>query len=81
MQPPGCSVKKGVLRDFTNIIGKHLCRSLFFNKASGLRPATKFKKRLQHRCFPMNFVKSFKNTFFTKHFQATASSKSEFLPF
>ena len=27
-----CSVKKGVLRNFTKLIGKHLCQSLFFNK-------------------------------------------------
>ena len=25
---------------------KHLCRSLFFNKVAGLRPATLLKKRL-----------------------------------
>ena len=46
--------KKGVLRNFT---GKHLCRSLFFNKVAGLRPANLLKKRLWHRCFPVNFVK------------------------
>ena len=33
---------------------------------SVLRPATLFKKRLQHRCFPMNFAIIF-YTFFTKH--------------
>ena len=27
-----CSVRKGVLRNFTKFIGKHLCQSLFFNK-------------------------------------------------
>ena len=26
-------------------------------QASGLRPATLLKKRLWHRCFPMNFSK------------------------
>ena len=28
-----CSVKKGVLRIFAKFTGKHLCQSLFFNKA------------------------------------------------
>ena len=50
-----CSVKKGVLKNFTKFTGKHLCQSLFFNKVPGLRPATLLKKRLCHRCFPVNF--------------------------
>ena len=44
------------LRNFTNFIGKHLCQSLFFNKIADLRPATLLKKRLWHKCFPVNFV-------------------------
>ena len=32
------SVKKGILRNFANFTGKHLCQSLFFNKVAG-RPA------------------------------------------
>ena len=28
--------KKGVIRNFTKFIGKHLCQSLFFNKVAGL---------------------------------------------
>ena len=28
----------------------------FFNEIAGLRPATLFKKRLWHRCFPENFA-------------------------
>ena len=31
-----CSVRKGVLRNFPKFTGKHLCQSLFFNKAAGL---------------------------------------------
>ena len=31
-----CSMKKGVLRNFTKFTGKHLCQSLFFNKVAGL---------------------------------------------
>ena len=40
-----CSVKIGVLRNFTKFTGKRLCQSVFFNKVSGLRR------------FPVNFVK------------------------
>ena len=52
-----CSVKKGVLTNSTKFTGKHLCHSLFFNKVAALRPATSLKKRLWHRCFPVNFAK------------------------
>ena len=31
-----CSVRKGVLRNFTKFTGKHLCQSLFFNKFAGI---------------------------------------------
>ena len=41
--------RKGVLRNFTKVTGKHLCHSLFFNKVAGLRPATLLKKKLWHR--------------------------------
>ena len=51
-----CSVRKGVLRNFTKFTRKYLCQILFFNKAAGLRPATLLKKRLWHRCFPVNVV-------------------------
>ena len=39
-----CSIKKGVLENFTKFTGKHLRQSLFLNKVAGLRPATLFKK-------------------------------------
>ena len=54
-----CSIKKGVLRNFTKFTGKPLCQSLFFNKVACLRPGSPFyqKKRLWHRCFSVNFVK------------------------
>ena len=52
-----CSVKKGVLRNFSKLTGRYLCQSLFFNKVAGFRPATLLKKRLWCRCFPVNFEK------------------------
>ena len=40
-----CSSKIGVLKNFVNFTGKHLCWSIFFNKVAGLR------------CFPVKFEK------------------------
>ena len=57
-----CSVKKDVRKNFANFIGKHLCRSLFFNKVVFL-----FKKRLRRRCFPLNFTKFLKTSFCIEH--------------
>ena len=57
-----CSVRKGV-RNFAKFTGKHLCQSLFFNKAEGLRPGTLLKKRLWHWCFPENFAKFLRTLF------------------
>ena len=65
-------MKKVVLRNVTKFTGKHLCQSLFFNKIAGLRPATLFKKRLWHKCFPVNFARFLRSTFFTEHLQTTA---------
>ena len=58
-----CSLKKGVLRNFVKFTGKYLCQSLFFNKVTGLRPTTLFKRRLWHRCFSVNFVKFLRTGF------------------
>ena len=63
-----CSIKKAVLGDFANFTGKHLCQSLIFNVV-GLRPTTLLKKRLWHRCFPVNLAKFLRASFFTKHRQ------------
>ena len=60
-----CSVREGVLRNFAKFTGKHLCQSLFFNF---------IKKRLWHRCFPVNFPKFLR----TENLQETASDLSIF---
>ena len=57
-QPPEEFYKKAVLKNFAKFIGKHLSQILSFNKVAGPRPSTLLKKRLWHRCFPVNFVKS-----------------------
>ena len=46
-----CSVIKGVVRNFAKFIGKHQCRSLFFNKVAGLRPVSWLISR-----FDFNFI-------------------------
>ena len=59
--------KKAVLKNFAKFTGKHLCQSLFFNKVADLRPATLLKKRLWHRCFPVDFAKLLRTPFFTEY--------------
>ena len=65
--------KKGVLRNPEKFTGKHPCQSLLFKKVAGLSPATLLKKRLWHRCFPVNFAKFLRTPFLTEHLLATAS--------
>ena len=64
---PKMFCKKSILKNFTKFIGKHLCQSLFFNKVAGLRVATVLKKRLWYRCFPVNFAKYLRISFFIEH--------------
>ena len=47
---------RGVFRNFTKFTGKHLCQSLFFNKAAGLEAST-LLKRLEHMYFPADVAK------------------------
>ena len=56
-------MRKDVLRNFAKFTGKHLFQSLYFNKVPGLRPATSLKKRVWHRCFPVNFAKFLRTPF------------------
>ena len=65
----GVLYKKGVLKNFANFTGKHLCQSLFFNK---VRPGTLLKRGLWHRCFPVNFAKFLRTPFFIEHLLETA---------
>ena len=69
--------KKGVLRNFTKFTRRQLCQSPFFNKVAGLRPATLLKRRLWHRCFPVNFAKFLRTPFITE--QLRSVKKESFL--
>ena len=60
---PEVFCKKSVLRIFPKFTGKHLCQSLFFNKAAGLRPATLLKKETLAQVFSCEFCKIPKNNF------------------
>ena len=59
--------KKGVLRNFEKLTGKHLCLSLLFNKVAGLKTVTLLKKKFWYKCFPVNFSKFLKTPFITEH--------------
>ena len=78
-QPRRCSVRKDALRNFAIFTGKYLYQSPFFNKVAGLRPATLLKKRLRHRCFPVNFA-NFLRTLFLKNTSGRLSTSVTNLP-
>ena len=61
-----CSVRKVVLRNFAKFTEKHLRQSLFFNKVTGLRPATLLKKETLAQVFFCEFCEISKNDFFTE---------------
>ena len=65
--PKRCSVKKVFLKILQNSQENTCDRVSFFNKVAGLRPATLLKKRLWHRCFPVNFAKFLRTPFLTEH--------------
>ena len=69
-----CSIKKDVLKNFVKFTEKHLCKSLFFNKAGGLRPAIVIKKRTLMQVFFCEFCEIFKNTFFIEHLRTSTSA-------
>ena len=67
-----CSlIKKCVLRNFAKFTGKHMCQNLFLNKKRAL-----LKKRLWHRCFPVNFCEISKYTFSYRTLPVAASVKT-----
>ena len=53
---PEVFCKNGVLKNFAKFIGKHDWKTCNF-----------IKKRLQHRCFPVNFAKFLRTLFFIEH--------------
>ena len=62
--PPKLFCKKGVFKNFTHFTRKHPCQSLFVNKKSS---SFLLKKRLWHRCFPVNFAKFLRTPISIEH--------------
>ena len=59
--------KIGVLKNYANFTGKHLCQSILFKKVASLQTCNFIRKRLQQRCFPVKFAKFLRTPFLTKH--------------
>ena len=66
-QPSKGFFKKGVMRNFAEFTGKHLCRNLFFNKVKLYSFATSLKTSLYRKCFLVNFAKFVSTSFFAEH--------------
>ena len=64
--------KKGVFKSFVKFTGKHLYKSLLFNKVAGL--ACNFsKKDTLAQVLSCEFCEIFKNTFFKENLRTTIS--------
>ena len=61
---PDVFCKKSVLRISQN---SYLCHSFFLNKDAGLSLQLLLKKRLWHRCFPVNCAKFLRTPFLKEH--------------
>ena len=72
-----CSLTKIFLKSWQYSQKISVLESLF-NKVTGLQGHNFTKKRLQHRCFPVN-IANFKNTYFEKHLRTAASDSSYIL--
>ena len=64
---------KGVVRNFAELTGKHLCQGLFFDKVTCLESCNLIKKRLWQMCFSVNFAKFVRMSFVTEHLWTTGS--------
>ena len=71
---PEVFCKKGALRNFTKVTGKHLCQSFFFNKVADLWPATLLKKETLVQVFSCEISEIFKNTY---HYRTPLVAASE----
>ena len=60
------SVKK-VFLEISQNSQENSCARVSFLIVVGLRAASLLRKRLYHRCFPVNFVKFVRTLFFTEH--------------
>ena len=68
-QPPQVVHKKDVFKTFIKFTGKHLCRSLIFNKEA----FNFIEKETPILVFSCEFCENINNTFFTNHLWTIAS--------
>ena len=61
------SFKMGVLKIFSQYSQKILVLESLCHKVTDLWPCSFIKKRLQHKCFPLNIAKLLKVAFFIEH--------------
>ena len=66
---PEAFCRKGVLKNFAKLTGKHLCWILFYNKVAGLRTeaCNLIKKETPAKVFFFEFCEISKNIIFTEH--------------
>ena len=65
---PEVFFKIGVIKNFVNFTGKHLCWSFFLIKFHTFRPETSLRRDSNIDVFLcVKFAKFFKNTYFEKH--------------
>ena len=75
----GCSVRKGVLRNFSTFTEKCLCQGPFFNKVRA-QPATLLKKD-SGTGVSLWILQNFREHLFTEHLWITASANPCYLMF
>ena len=56
-------LEKKVFLQILQSLKENTCARVFFNKVAGLRPIILLKKRLLHRCCPVNFAKFVRTAF------------------
>ena len=68
-QSPGGVLSKRSSYKFYKIHRKIPVPESFFKNIASLRPVNLLKKRLWHRCFPVNFAKFLRTPFFIEHLE------------
>ena len=72
-----CSKKKELLKILQNSKGNTYFRESFFNKVAGLKGYNFILKKLEHRCFPVNFARFSRTTSLQNTFKLLHCTKNE----
>ena len=73
-----CSKKKELLKILQNSKGNTYFRESFFNKVAGLKGYNFILKKLEHRCFPVNFARFSRTTSLQNTFKLLHCTKNDF---